>query len=308
MKAETKSAILAAREYEDKHNEACKSLFLNREILAPILKYVIEEYKSLTLRDITVSIDPASVKEIIQKKSHGKAEQKSTSRYAIQCKALLPDETSWIVFHILGKVRSGLEADNLTYQIIRDSFYGLEKDKDEDILYLTESDYALKRYDVWICTGDIPKEQRNSISRYSITKEDIAGCIGEKKANFDLEEVIIIRCGVDAEEGLSEYLNGIFTGNMDLVGKYIDFTEKEAADTIQVTTVTDTEEKIKEAEDKGREQGLISGLKRGQKQMTQLISELIKDNRIEELKKAVLDEKILKKLLREYGLIDEIEE
>lgn len=307
MKAETKSAILAAKEYEEKRNEACKSLFLNREILAPILKYVVGPYKSLALKEIMISIDPASVKEA--KKTSEKTTKRNTARYAVRCKALTPDETSVITFHIHGKIRSGLEADNLTYQVLRESFYGLEQNKDEEIPYLTESDYAVKKYDIWICTGDIPRMQRNSVSKYSITKEDLVGYIGEKKANYDLEEVIIIRCGLHTEcEGLFEYLNGVFSGNMAIIGKYIDAAAQEAADTIQVTVVTDTEEKIKEAEEKGKEQGLISGLERGQKQMSQLISELIKDNRINDLKKATGDEKLLKKLLREYGLIDELEE
>lgn len=48
MKKETEISLAASGAMGSKYDEACKQLFQNREIIAPILKYVVPEYQDST--------------------------------------------------------------------------------------------------------------------------------------------------------------------------------------------------------------------------------------------------------------------
>ena len=52
MNVNTEIDIYAAEGYGEKYDAACKRLFGNKEILAPILKYTVREYKNSTVDDI----------------------------------------------------------------------------------------------------------------------------------------------------------------------------------------------------------------------------------------------------------------
>ena len=73
-----------------------------------------------------------------------------------------------------------------------------------------------KTYSIWICLGnDIPKRERQSITRYAFQKQDIYGCSGDKKADYDLMSLIIIRLGEGpAEEKTLGMLQTLFLGEM----------------------------------------------------------------------------------------------
>lgn len=89
MREKTKSVLLIAQELEEKRLAACKSLFLNREILAPVLKTIIPCYKNLTMGQIVGAIRESSItedKEIsdyIQYQIHFEAVTKGESSYIL---------------------------------------------------------------------------------------------------------------------------------------------------------------------------------------------------------------------------------
>lgn len=57
---ETELLLASASELETKYDNACKVLFSNKEIIAPILKYVIPEFNNLSVKEIIACIDEVS--------------------------------------------------------------------------------------------------------------------------------------------------------------------------------------------------------------------------------------------------------
>ena len=64
MKRETEIDIAAVAAVGSKYDEACKRLFQNREIIAPVLKEVVPEYKGSTVDEIIRYIDSDSIEDI----------------------------------------------------------------------------------------------------------------------------------------------------------------------------------------------------------------------------------------------------
>ncbi len=57
MRKETEIDIAAAEAVGSSYDNACKRLFQNREIIAPVLKEVVPEYKNSTGEEIIRYID-----------------------------------------------------------------------------------------------------------------------------------------------------------------------------------------------------------------------------------------------------------
>ena len=78
-----------------------------------------------------------------------------------------------------------------------------------------------KCYSIWICAEDVPKKLQNTLTEYSFSKKDIIGIADELEDEYDLLTVIMIRQGKEPEEnGIFEYLNGIFDGDINRIQKY----------------------------------------------------------------------------------------
>ena len=67
----------------------------------------------------------------------------------------------------------------------------------------------------------MPKKLQNTLTEYSFSKKDIIGIADEPEDEYDLLTVIMIRQGKELEEnGIFEYLNGIFDGDINRIQKY----------------------------------------------------------------------------------------
>ena len=64
MMRETEIGLAAAEAVGSKYDEACKSLFQNREIIAPVLKEVVPEYQNSALEEIIQYIDADSIEDL----------------------------------------------------------------------------------------------------------------------------------------------------------------------------------------------------------------------------------------------------
>ena len=64
LQDETSILIDSVRDAEGSMDEKCHDIFLNKEILAPILKQTIEEYSDLTVEEIQSLIDEASISKV----------------------------------------------------------------------------------------------------------------------------------------------------------------------------------------------------------------------------------------------------
>ena len=112
MKNETKVDIAAAEAVGSKYDEACKRLFQNKEIIAPVLKEVVPEYRNCTVEEIIRSIDADTIQDIAVDDVSARVEQLPTEmesvsdkliRYDTHFKAVNPvlsDENLCIHLHI----------------------------------------------------------------------------------------------------------------------------------------------------------------------------------------------------------------
>ena len=63
MREESRQDIMSAGEMGAKYDEAAKKIWKNREILAPLLKYALEELKDESVESIMKLIDADSISE-----------------------------------------------------------------------------------------------------------------------------------------------------------------------------------------------------------------------------------------------------
>ncbi len=224
-----------------KMDEKCHDLFLNKEILAPILQETVEEYKGLSVHDIINLIDEDSISKaeavsdfpiskdvrISQTDTDLKSVSDKFVMFDIHFKAALPkDKRSklnirlYIDFEAQGKYYP-------KYPIIKRAMYYAARGLARQLGELTEeTNYCKlqKVYSIWVCYDlKIPKKLKNTLSRYVIKKEDLFGKVEEDVFNYDLMEVVMIRLDTDAEsrEKIFDYLKGIFTNDKEKIIKQI---------------------------------------------------------------------------------------
>ena len=204
-----------------KMDEKCHELFLNKEILAPILQETVEEYKGLSVQDIINLIDEDSISKaeavsdfpiskdvrISQTDTDLKSVSDKLVMFDIHFKAALPkDKRSklnirlYIDFEAQGKYYP-------KYPIIKRAMYYAARGLARQLGELTEeTNYGKlqKVYSIWVCYDPkIPKKLKNTLSRYVIKKEDLFGKVEE-----DVDEEVKSVQGV----GLLIYNKGIAEG------------------------------------------------------------------------------------------------
>lgn len=74
----------------------------------------------------------------------------------------------------------------------------------------------------WIVNEDIPKDLKNTATRYYINKDDFVGTTDEPKPEYDLMEVVMIRRGEaeDIAEPLFKYLESVYNADIEEIDKY----------------------------------------------------------------------------------------
>lgn len=239
MQKETDIMLDKVRMAESDMDKKCHDLFLNKEILAPILQEVIEEYRDLSIDEIIELIDEDSITKAapvsdIPLQRDVRIEQidtdlKSVSdklvMFDIHFKAALPKSKRtklnfrlYIDFEPQGKYYT-------SYPLIKRALYYVARELSSQLGELTEeTDYGQlqKSYSIWaIYDPEMPKNVKNTLSRYKITKEDLIGEVNEPTQNYDLMEVVFMRYDINSEskEELFDYLKGIFTNDKEKIMK-----------------------------------------------------------------------------------------
>ena len=125
-----------------------------------------------------------------------------------------------------------------------------------------------KCYSIWICAEDVPKKLQNTLTEYSFSKKDIIGIADEPEDEYDLLTVIMIRQGKEPEEnGIFEYLNGIFDGDINRIQKYshIKWSEPFQKEASKMTGFGDRiyEKGMRTGEQNGMQKGIQQGRHEG---------------------------------------------
>lgn len=213
-------------EEKARYDAACRKLLSEKSILAWIMKECLEEYRG------------CEVSEIVEKYIEGKPQVDEV--------AVAPDETNkGSMIHGSGNEDVSLTEGVITYDIrflavapvsgelirliinveAQNNFYPGYPLTKRGIYYcsrmisaqygteFTGSHYEgiKKVYSIWICMNP-PQKRKSSITRYSITEENMVGNVKEKKANYDLMTSIMICLGEeDSNEKLLKLLAVLFS-------------------------------------------------------------------------------------------------
>ena len=114
----------------------------------------------------------------------------------------------------------------------------------------------------------MPKKLQNTLTEYSFSEKDIIGVAEESEENYDLLTVIMIRQGKEPEEnGIFEYLNGIFDGDINRIQKYshIKWSEPFQKEASKMTGFGDRiyEKGMRTGEQNGIQKGIQKGIQQG---------------------------------------------
>lgn len=243
MKEQTKILIAATKDQAE-YDNACKNLFKNKEILAPVLKYAILEYKDYTVEEIIGFIDGVSISidtpvdDVSVMVDPSDTEMASLSdkliRYDVRLRSLNPllSEGEVLVhIHIDFEVQNNYRPSDPPYPVIkRGIYYGAREISSQLGILTDQTDYGKieKVYSIWVCNQNIPADLINTMDRYYIHKEHIIGQSEEPAADYDLMEVIMIRRGSNTgEDAIFDYLSGVFNSDIRKISDYTDTKDNE---------------------------------------------------------------------------------
>lgn len=303
----TDEITLAAVKKEEKYDDSVKEILKIPRILAPILKATVEEYADMDIEDIIpcitevddmVPVDSISAKAATKLDTEDSSLSDKLVRYDLHLK--LPGnseknrEIRLFLFVDL-EIQNEAREKELGYPIEKRAMYYVARELSSQLGVLTEeTDYNVlqKCYSIWICNENLVSD-RDTITRYTVSKLCEYGSIDVPKENFDLMEVVIVRRGkVSNTDGIFDYLNGLFTSDIDRMDKHSG---------------------IKRDEDAKEGTKMISGLGHsiavkheeiGESRLAKLIKILLDADRVEDAKKATENEEARKEFYREFNIID----
>lgn len=266
---------------------ASKELFMNKEVLAVLLKGVVKEYKDYTLEEIMEFIEKDSITsedDVSTGRTNTRIQgenvefrqlNEKSSNFDIRFLSrnpLLSTDLLQINLHIDVEPQRNYKP---RYPIEKRGIYYLARSLSSQLSLITEeTDYNSleKCYSIWICRDNIPKKEHYSISYYSIENtENFRNCL-PKKEDYDLLTLIIIRLGdpiCPQTDHVLEFLNALFYPHkkdfLDTVQKYIDFSLNEElkreVDVMSGLGMSILEEGRIEGRMEGREQAAIENVK-----------------------------------------------
>lgn len=239
MRQETLQSIMKGTLNGQKYDESCKEVFKHREIIAPILKFAVKELADCTQEEIIGLIDAESIKEMVpvdelpsRIKDQGtemSAIFEKTIFYDVHFKVknpVLSNETISIMLHIDFEVQNDYRPRNPRYPVIKRAIYYAAREISSQLSSLTQkTNYSdiEKVYSIWVCNENIPVNLKNTVTRYTMKKEDIIGQTNEPDEEYDLMEIILIRRGDKTSDNeIFNYLESIFESDIEKIKEYVD--------------------------------------------------------------------------------------
>lgn len=276
MKEDTKKDILAAGAMKRELDAACKRVFQNKEIIAPILQMMVPEYKGCTVEEVIRCIEGDTIGDIpvedIPIELDGMPTEFSSVtekliRYDVHFKALNPVLSSAeirVQLHIDLEIQNDYRPGNPAYSIIKRGIYYAARELSAQLGSLSkQTDYGAleKVYSIWICNENIPADLRDTVTGYSFRKNDMIGSTKESEDDFDLLEVIIIRRGGKSREKIFDFLTAVFQGQLEKIGEYTCIEDNEKVKQ-EVTHMLSLGDSI-------MERGIEEGIERGKRETAQ---------------------------------------
>ena len=329
----TLSNDLDLADYKGKLDELCKRLLSNKTVIAWIMKSCMKEYNDYEIADIAQNYiegipEVARVTVHMDEKCDGEDEKKSDEKevnlesqrrnvglntedssvtegkvtYDIRFIAILPKSGEWL------KLIINIEAQDKFYPgyplIKRGFYYGCRLISAQYGTEFIHSHYEKikKVYSIWICMNP-PDYRKNTITKYSMSEENIVGNVREKVEYYDLLNLIMICLGdgqsqKEQNDGILRLLNVLFSKELSVVEKKrilheefeLQMTEELEQEVQDMCNYSDGIERqgyergIKEGINVGKKEGLQEGREKGREEgRTEGIQEGISEGRNEGL-------------------------
>ena len=201
-----KHVIMDTEEGKAKYDQTMKELLSDSQVLAWILKRFVPEYKDCELEDIekkyiqseTIMISKIGVeqsRESIQGiRNEDVIKREATVFYDVLFHVWYPGiEGKQIGMYLNLEAQSDyypgypIEPRGIYYAARRLTAQLKKIDKD------TNYGSLQKVYSIWLCMGNIPAFEENTVSLYSLNENDIIGRTKRNKKIYDLMSIIIMR-------------------------------------------------------------------------------------------------------------------
>lgn len=221
--------VLSTEEGKEKYDQTMLNVLSDKQVLAWILKRFVSEYEHLPLEEIEtkyiepetilvskagVSRDSSGIKGLSEKDS---TQTEGTVYYDIVFQAYYPgNEEEKIGLYI------NLEAQADYYPgyplEMRGIYYGARRLTSQLKQINRETNYGClqKVYSIWLCVGNVPAYESDTVTLYDISKNDIIGSVKRNKDFYDLINVVIIRLNDEAapEDNTMKMLQTLFSNQL----------------------------------------------------------------------------------------------
>lgn len=223
------ASVLSTEEGKAKYDQTMLNVLSDKQVLAWILKRFVGEYEHLPLEEIEtkyiepetilvskagVSRDSSRIKGLSEKDS---TQMEGTIYYDIVFQAYYPgNEQEKIGLYI------NLEAQADYYPgyplEMRGIYYGARRLTSQLKQINRETNYGClqKVYSIWLCVGNVPAYESDTVTLYDISKNDIIGSVKRNKDFYDLINVVIIRLNDEAapEDNTMKMLQTLFSNQL----------------------------------------------------------------------------------------------
>lgn len=223
------ASVLSTEEGKAKYDQTMLNVLSDKQVLAWILKRFVSEYEHLPLEEIEtkyiepetilvskagVSRDSSGIKGLSEKDS---TQTEGTVYYDIVFQVYYPgNEEEKIGLYI------NLEAQADYYPgyplEMRGIYYGARRLTSQLKQINRETNYGClqKVYSIWLCVGNVPAYESDTVTLYDISKNDIIGSVKRNKDFYDLINVVIIRLNDEAapEDNTMKMLQTLFSNQL----------------------------------------------------------------------------------------------
>ena len=223
------ASVLSTEEGKAKYDQTMLNVLSDKQVLAWILKRFVSEYEHLPLEEIEkkyiepetilvskagVSRDSSRIKGLSEKDS---TQMEGTIYYDIVFQAYYPgNEQEKIGLYI------NLEAQADYYPgyplEMRGIYYGARRLTSQLKQINRETNYGClqKVYSIWLCVGNVPAYESDTVTLYDISKNDIIGSVKRNKDFYDLINLVIIRLNDEAapEDNTMKMLQTLFSNQL----------------------------------------------------------------------------------------------
>ena len=198
--------VMDMEEEKAKYDQTMKELLSDRQVLAWILKRFVPEYKDCELEDIEKKYIQA---ETIMVSKIGMEQDSETIQGIRNEDAVQGEATVFydVLFHVWYPGMNGKQIGMYLNLEAQSDYYPGYPIEPRGIYYAArrltaqlkkidkDTNYGSlqKVYSIWLCMGNVPVYEENTVSLYSLNKNDIIGKVKRNEEIYDLISVIIMR-------------------------------------------------------------------------------------------------------------------